>query len=113
MIKKIFIAFAFGALLVASAATFKVTLVDAAIVKGTDVKAGDYQLNLKDSSIVLVQGKKQVEVPAKVENSGEKFAHTRVLYSQSNGKLAVREIQLGGTNTRLTFPAGSQTSGGE
>ena len=106
MFKKTLISFAFVAISIASAATFKVTLVDASIVKGTDLKAGDYQLNLKDNPITLVHGKKQVEVPAKVENSSEKYVHTRVLYSQVNGKLTIREIQLGGTTTKLTFANG-------
>ena len=113
MFKKTLISFAFVAISIASAATFKVTLVDASIVKGTNLKAGDYQLNLKDNSITLVHGKKQVEVPAKVENSSEKYVHTRVLYNQVKGKLTIQEIQLGGTTTKLTFANGVQTGGGE
>jgi len=98
---------------VASAATFKVSFVEPSVVKGKELKAGDYQLNVKENSVVIVQGKKQVEVPAKVENTNRKFDRTRILYNENKGKFSIQEIEIGGTTTKLTFDSGVQTGGGE
>lgn len=112
MVKKIII-FAFAALSVASAATYKVSFVEPSVVKGKDLKAGVYQLDVKENTVVIVQGKKQVEVPVKVENTNQKYGRTRVLYNENKGKYSIQEIELGGTTTKLTFDTGVQTGGGE
>ena len=113
MIKQVLISFAFVALSVASAATFHVSFVEPSVVKGKELKAGDYQLNLKENSVIIAQGKKQVEVPAKIENTNKKYDRTRVLYNENKGKFSIQEIELGGTTTKLTFDSGVQTGGGE
>jgi hypothetical protein len=114
MIKQVLTSFAFVALSVASAATFKVSFAEPAVVKGKEIKAGDYQLNVKENSVVIEKGKKiQMEVPAKVENTNRKYDRTRVLYNEHNGKFSIQEIELGGTTTKLTFDTGVQTGGGE
>jgi hypothetical protein len=113
MIKQV-LAFAFVAFSVASAATYKVSFVEPSVVKGKELKAGDYQLNVKQNSVVIVKNnKQQMEVPAKVEQTGPKYDRTRVLYNERNGKFSIQEIELGGTNTKLTFDTGVQTGGGE
>jgi hypothetical protein len=112
MIKQV-LTFAFVALSVASAATYKVSFLEPSVVKGKDLKAGDYQLDVKDNSVIIVQGKKQVEVPAKIENTHERYSRTRVLYNENKGKFTIQEIELGGTTTKLTFDSGVQTGGGE
>jgi hypothetical protein len=112
MIKQV-LTFAFVALSVASAATYKVSFLEPSIVKGKDLKAGDYQLNVKDNSVVIEQGKKQVEVPVKVENTHQRYSRTRILYNENKGKFTIQEIELGGTTTKLTFDSGVQAGGGE
>jgi len=114
MLKKLLISGAFVALSVASAATYKVSFMEPSVVKGQELKAGDYQLNVKENSVVIVKGKKlQVEVPAKVETTNQKYNRTRVLYNEHQGKFSIQEIELGGTTTKLTFDTGVQTGGGE
>ncbi|HTT63506.1 MAG TPA: hypothetical protein VMG35_16740 [Bryobacteraceae bacterium] len=114
MIKQVLTSFAFVALSVASAATYKVSFVEPSVVKGQELKPGEYQLNIKDNSVVIERGKKQmVEVPAKVEQAPQKFNRTRVLYNENKGKFSIQEIELGGTTTKLTFDNGVQTGGGE
>lgn len=114
MIRQVLTSFAFVALSVASAATYKVSFVEPAVVKGKTLKTGDYQLNVKENSVVIEKsGKLQVEVPAKVENMYKKYERTRVLYHENNGKFSIQEIELGGTTTKLTFDTGVQTGGGE
>jgi hypothetical protein len=113
MIKQV-LTFAFAALSVASAATYHLSLVEPSVVKGTELKAGEYQLNVKENSVVIVKNnKQQVEVPAKVENTNQRYARTRVLYNENKGKISIQEIELGGTTTKLTFDSGVQTGGGE
>src|ERR1035438_9546916 len=74
MIKQILTSFAFVALSVASAATYKISFVEPSVVKGKELKAGDYQLSVKENSVVILKAnKQQVEVPAKVENTNQKY----------------------------------------
>src|ERR1022692_103097 len=113
MIKQV-LTFAFAALSVASAATYHLSLVEPSVVKGKELKAGEYQLSVKENSVVIVKNnKQQMEVPAKIENTNQKYSRTRVLYNENKGKFSIQEIELGGTTTKLTFDSGVQTGGGE
>jgi hypothetical protein len=113
MIKQILSSFAFVAVSIASAATINVSFAEPSVVKGTELKAGEYQLNVKENSVVISQGKKKVEVAAKIENTNQRYAHTRVLYNENKGKFTIQEIELGGTTTKLTFDSGVQNGGGK
>ena len=57
MLKKFVLAFAILALAVASAATYRVTLVQPSVVKGNELKAGDYRLNVQNDKVTIVNGK--------------------------------------------------------
>jgi hypothetical protein len=102
--KKILIAFATVALAVASAAAnYKVTLFQPSMIAGTELKAGDYKIEVKDNKAVVRSGKTVVEADIKVETAAEKFSSTSVRYNAADGKYQVQEIRLGGTNTKLVF----------
>ncbi len=103
MLKKFVLAFAILALAVASAATYKVTLVQPSVVKGNELKAGDYRLSVQSDKVTLVNGKQSVEVPVKVETVAQKYDSTAVRYSDEGGKATISEIRLGGTKTKLVF----------
>ncbi len=103
MPKRFLFAFLLVVLAVASAKTYTVTLFQPAVVAGSELKPGDYKLELKDSKVVLTNGKQSVESPVKVENSDTKYASTSVRYANGNGKYRVQEIRLGGTNLKLVF----------
>jgi hypothetical protein len=91
----------------ASGATFTASFVEPVVVNGKALKAGDYEVEVKESSVIIAKGKKpQVEAPAKIENAATKFGRTQVLYSENKGKFSLKQIELGGTTTRLVFPAG-------
>ena len=110
MLKKLVLILAVGAL-IASAGTvptgtrYKITLLQNAVFQGTELKAGDYQLNLAESKITITNenGKHPLEVPVKVETEDKKFETTTVRFSTTTGKAVVSEIRLGGTKTRLVF----------
>jgi len=89
MLKKFVVAFAILALALATAGTvpgpgssYKVTLLQPSVVKGNELKAGEYRLNLGVEKVTIVNGKKSIEVPVKVELADKKFekrAKTRKL----------------------------------
>jgi hypothetical protein len=103
MLKKFVLTFAILALAVASAATYRVTLFQPSVVKGNELKAGDYRLNVQNDKVTIVNGKHSVEVPVKIENVEQKYDSTAVRYSDEGGKTTISEIRLGGTKTKLVF----------
>lgn len=110
MFSKFLAAFAILALVVASAGTvpgpgssYRVNLTQPSVVKGSDLKAGEYQVTVGADKATFVAGKTSVEAPVKVENGTEKFRSTAVRYTNENGKAVISEIRIGGTSTRLLF----------
>ena|SRR5579862_8387758 len=100
MVKNILLGFASLALAVASAATsYDVTFYQPVMINGSELKAGDYKLELRDKTVVIKQGKTATEAPVKIENDGQKYQRTAV---RING-MQVDEIRIGGTNTRVVF----------
>lgn len=104
MMKKLVLLLACVGVAVTSAAdTYRITLFQSSIVAGTELKPGDYKLDLEDGKVVIRQGKTSVETNVKVENGKQKFAATSVRYANTDGKSVVQEIRLGGTTTTLVF----------
>jgi hypothetical protein len=91
------------ALAAASAATYDLTLFQPSVVNGTELKPGEYKITVDANKAVIAKGKEKVEVAVKVENTDSKFNSTSVRYASQDGKNKVREIRLGGTNTKLIF----------
>lgn len=55
---------------------------------------------------MLVSGKKQIEIPAKMETNGKKFDTTLVVIDGTgSSRPALQEIDFGGTTTRIVFSA--------
>ena len=103
MLKKITLSLATFALAVASAgSTHRLTLFQDAIINGTELKAGDYKIELKDSKAIIT-GRNKLEAPVKAETSDTKFSSTSVKFNNGDGKYRVSEIRLGGTTTKLVF----------
>lgn len=103
MLKQLLFVFAVSTLAVASAKTYPVTMYQAAVLAGTELKPGDYELSLKDTKVVLKGGRVAVESAVKVEKTGTKFARTSVRCDSGNGALRIQEISLGGTDLKLEF----------
>jgi hypothetical protein len=100
MVKNILLGFASLALVVASAAsTYNVTFYQPVMVNGSELKPGDYKLELKDKTVVIKQGKSITEAPVTVATENQKYQRTAI---RLNGN-QVEEIRIGGTNTRLVF----------
>lgn len=87
----------------ASAATYNLQLFQASTVAGKELKPGEYKLTVENDKAVIKKGKESVEAAVKTETGDEKFRATTVRYTDENGQMKIREIRLGGTNTKLIF----------
>ena len=103
MLKKLVLSFAIAALAVASAETYSLTLYQPSVLKGTELKAGSYKIDVNGAKATLSSGKKSVEVPVAVETMATKSAATTVRFSNEGGKYSIAEIRLAGTTTKLVF----------
>ena len=104
MINKLALSFSVFALAIASAASsYNVTLYQPSIVNGTELKPGEYKVEVKDNNAVLSKGRQSVQAPVKTETAETKFSSTSVRYSNGDGKYRLQEIRIGGTNTKLVF----------
>ncbi|MCC6860105.1 MAG: hypothetical protein IT158_16180 [Bryobacterales bacterium] len=101
--KKLMFLFMVLAVSFASAKTYSITLFQPSVVAGTELKPGDYKLDVNGEKVVISKGSQKVESAVKVENNGERFRSTTVRYATGEGKYTVQEIRLGGTNTKLMF----------
>lgn len=103
MLKRMTLVLVAFALAVANAKTYTVTLYEPSVLAGTHLKAGEYQIDLKDTKAVLKSGRFTVESAVKVEKAETKYAETKVRYVNAEGNLRLHEIVLGGTNLKLVF----------
>lgn len=97
MLKKIAFCFTM-AVVVASAATYHVTLFQDAKVNGKSLKPGDYRVEVKDNAVLIKGDHDAIEVPARTETADKKYANTIVRY---NGNSELIEILIGGTNKHV------------
>ncbi len=85
----------------ASAKSYSIKLFEPSVIGGTELKPGDYTLELKDEKVVIRKGKQMGEALVKVESADTKYSSTTVRYSNGDGRYHIQEIHLGGTNMKL------------
>jgi hypothetical protein len=88
--------------------TFEVNLVQDSVINGQTVKAGSYRVGFENDKAVLKHGKQVIEVPAREETVANKFESNEVTYTEKNN---LRQINLGGTHTKLIFGTPMSGSG--
>src|ERR1035438_8408049 len=98
---KLLTLFLSAALMVASAASYNVTLFQPSVVGGKELKAGEYKVTVDGDKAIISMGKQKVEAAAKIETADSKFSSTSVRYTTEEGKMKVQEIRLGGTNQKV------------
>jgi hypothetical protein len=104
MIRKVLITFTTLAVAVASAATWRVKLLEPTVVSGTMLKAGDYKLEVLDNKAVFTAGKQTAQAKVKVESTNQKFNTTSFRYdTAADGRLRLQELKIGGSNMKLVF----------
>ena len=95
---------------IASAKTHSIRIHTESQIAGQDLSPGSYKVNVEGEKVTITNGKQTVESTVKVEEASEKYSRDSVRYIEVDGKMKVREIRLGGTNTRLVFSPTSPTS---
>jgi hypothetical protein len=102
--------FAFAAMAMAAGKTYTVKLYEPAMLGTTELKPGEYRVEVTDQKAVLKSGKVQKEADVKVETADSKFDTTTVRLS-SGTKPQIQEIRLGGTRTKLVFSDAAKSPG--
>jgi hypothetical protein len=97
----------------AAPASYKVTILDTVTIDGKDLKAGEYKVEVKDTTAVIRNGKDSTEVKVKTESGDTKYNSTSVRYTKDGGKNNLEEIHIGGTKTKLVFESPKTANGGE
>jgi hypothetical protein len=115
MLLRSLVAFTVLGLSVAGAKSFDVNLPQTTKVGGAELKAGKYSVVVDGSKVRFkdaVTGK-TTQADATVTTNDKKFALTQVDTTQSNGQNTIKEIDLGGTTTKLEFGANGSSSPAE
>lgn len=103
MKKKLLIAISVAGLAFASAKSYSIDLFEPAMLGNTALPAGQYKVEVVDQKAVVSNGKNRCEAPVKVESADSKYNITAVRFSNSDGKMHIQEIHLGGSKTKLVF----------
>jgi hypothetical protein len=103
--------FLLAALATANAKTYSVQLFEPSVVAGTELKAGTYNIDVKDSSFTIKDGKTPITVPARLEKVDNKYPATSVRYRVDSGKNEIEEIRLGDTKLKLVLGTGGSGAG--
>src|ERR1041384_5142193 len=103
MKRRLLFSFVVAGLAIASAKTYTVNLFQAAMIGGTELKPGEYRVEVVDQKAVIRNGKVEGQAPVKVETGDAKYDTTTVRFSNADGKMRIQEIRLGGTKTKLVF----------
>jgi hypothetical protein len=89
-------------LMVATAASaHRITLYQPSTVGTTELKPGDYKVEMKDGKVVISQGSTRVETDATIETNDNKFDRTSIRYASTDGKMKISEIRVGGSKQRI------------
>ena len=95
--------FALGLSVAYAASSYNVTLYKSTTVNGTQLKPGDYKLEIQGNKAVFKQGRTTAESTVRVENGEQKFLSTSVGYEGESANNQIQEIRIGGTSLKLLF----------
>jgi hypothetical protein len=98
---------------VAYAETYKFRLLDPVVVNGKELKAGDYKIEVTETTAVIRSGRDITEVKVRIESNNNKYDSTTIRYSQDGGKNNLQEIHIGGSKTKLVLDSTKPSNGGE
>ncbi len=72
-----------------------------AVLAGTELKVGEYKLEINGEKVQLKNGRLLVEANVKVETTPERNGSTSLRLENNGGRLHIKEIRLGGTSMKL------------
>jgi hypothetical protein len=92
-------------LTIAIAKNYELTLSSTTKVGNLELKPGQYTLKVQGDKAIFtfVDNAKQFTTTVKVENTDQKFETTRVDANKNGNVDVVKDIELGGSKTRLQF----------
>jgi len=94
-----------SSLTLAYAKTYEISLSGPTKVGTLNLKPGQYRLKVDGANATFteVETSKQFTTAVKVNTADKKFEDTRVDADKNNGTDVVKDIELGGTKTKLEF----------
>ena len=96
---------------VGQAATYHVTLLKPTVVAGTELKPGEYKVEVNNNTAVISHGKQSIETKVKTEAVEKKFDGNTVKYVTDGQKFTLQEIGIGGTKTKLVVVTDGAVAG--
>jgi hypothetical protein len=95
-----------------AASSYHVKIADPTWVGGTQLKPGEYEVRLDGDKVTFKQGKTVVVAPAKVETNAAKYADTQMDIKTENGQAKLKELDLGGTKSKIVLTDASAIEAG-
>jgi len=95
-----------------AASTYHVRIADPTWVGTTELKPGEYDVKVDGDKVTFKQGKNIVAVSAKVETNASKFSDTQMDIKTENGQAKLRELDLGGTKSKIMLTNSSPVEAG-
>ncbi len=104
MSKKIaFSLFVFALAVALGASSYSVNLPKPAVINGTEVKAGDYKVEVNGGKATFKSGKTTVEADVTVDTLPSKAYQSTACCLGEDGKYHLTELRLGGSSMKLTI----------
>ncbi len=96
---------AISTLTIASAKTYELTLSSVTKAGNVQLKAGQYRLKVdgNNATFIGVDDGKSITAPVKVVTTDKKFDTTTVDASKEGDTSVIKDIELGGSKTKLEF----------
>jgi hypothetical protein len=86
-----------------AASSYHVRIADPTWVGQTQLKPGEYEVKIDGDKVTFKQGKNVIAVAAKVETNASKYADTQMDIKTENGQAKLRELDLGGTKSKIVL----------
>ena len=91
---KLVLCLAVAGLAVAYAKSFSLSLYQPATLGRTELKAGQYQIELDGQKAVVKRGKMRAEAPVTVETADRTYETTSIVINRADGKEKIQEQSL-------------------
>ena len=92
------------------ASNYSLTLSEPAIINGTELKAGEYKIEVNGTKAVIRNGKTSVATDVVVDTLPAKSNQSSACCLAEDGKYRLQELRLGGSNMKLTIKESSKDS---
>ena len=104
MIKKlVFSLFIFALAISLGASNYSLTLSKPAIINGTELKAGEYKVEVNGTKALIKNGKTSVSADVVVETLPNKTNQSSACCLAEDGKYRLQELRPSGSNMKLTI----------